>query len=384
MSAAPFVLPSNPKANYLAHREELDAAVRQVLDSGWYILGQEVSGFEAEFAAYLGVKHALGVGSGTEAIHLALRTLGIGPGDAVLTVSHTAVATVAAIELAGATPVLADIDPATFTMDVESLEAAIKAHGHRRLKAIVVVHLYGHPANMPAILEVAGRRGLFVIEDCAQAHGASIGATKTGGWGHVAAFSFYPTKNLGALGDGGAVVTNDPVLTEKARLLRQYGWRERYISELAGTNTRLDELQAAILRVKLRHLEAENARRRQLAAVYDAGLASTPLELPRCARTVTHVYHQYTVRSPRRDELAAYLKSKGIGTAVLYPQPVHLQPAYRDRLSLAPGGLAVTEGVCRQLLCLPMHPQLEDEQARRIAGEIVRWHASGADERQDG
>jgi dTDP-4-amino-4,6-dideoxygalactose transaminase len=367
------ILPADPKANYLAHKEEIDQAIRLALDRGWYILGNEVSAFEKEFAGYIGVSHAVGVGSGTDAIQLALRVLGIGPGDAVLTVSHTSVATVVAIELAGATPVFVDIDSVTYTMDVRAMEAAIAGQRSRQLKAIIPVHLYGHPANMPAIVEIAGKHGLYVIEDCAQAHGAVIGGRKVGSWGHMGAFSFYPTKNLGALGDGGALVCSDESLAAKARLIRQYGWRERYISEMAGMNTRLDELQAAVVRVKLRHLDAENGRRQEIAKAYDAALQTSGLTLPRSAADATHVYHQYTILTPRRGELAGFLKSEGIETAILYPSPVHLQPAYRGRINALAGGLPVSERVCRELLCLPMHPQLEGVQVSRIIDQVRRW-----------
>lgn len=373
MADSHHILPADPKANYLAHQEEIDEAIRLVLDRGWYILGNEVSAFEKEFADYIGVSHAVGVGSGTDAIQLALRVLGIGPGDAVLTVSHTAVATVAAIELVGATPVFVDIDPATYTMDISALETVIAEQKSRALKAIIPVHLYGHPANMPAIVEIAEKHGLYVIEDCAQAHGAAIGGRKAGSWGHMGAFSFYPTKNLGALGDGGALVCSDKTLAAKARLIRQYGWSERYISEMAGMNTRLDELQAAVLRVKLRHLDAENGRRLEIAKAYDAALQTCGLTLPRSAAGATHVYHQYTILTPRRDELAVFLKTEGINTAILYPSPVHLQPAYRGRVKSLAGGLPVSERVCRELLCLPMYPQLEEAQVRRIIDQVRRW-----------
>jgi dTDP-4-amino-4,6-dideoxygalactose transaminase len=366
------LLAADPKANYLAHREEVDAAVRGVLEGGWYILGQEVCAFEEEFARYVGVRHALGVASGTDALHLALRAGGIGPGDAVLTVSHTAVATVAAIELAGATPVLVDIDPHTYTLCPNRLADALAAlRGGPRPKAVIPVHLYGHPADMPAILDVARRHDLLVIEDCAQSHGATLEGRKTGAWGQLAAFSFYPTKNLGALGDGGGLVTNDPELDQRARLLREYGWRERYVSDLPGMNTRLDEVQAAVLRVKLRHLDRENARRRELARLYDARLANAPLVLPRARAGAEHVYHLYAVLSRHRDDLQAFLKAQGVGTAVHYPVPVHLQPAYRDRLG--GGRLPETERVCRETLSLPMHPQLTDEQAEHVCEQALRW-----------
>jgi dTDP-4-amino-4,6-dideoxygalactose transaminase len=355
---------TDPKASYVAHKPEIDAAIAAVLDRGRYILGEEVDAFEREFAAYLGVAGVIGVASGTDALQLALRTCGVGPGDAVITVSHTAVATVAAVELTGAVPVLVDIDPVTFTMDCNSLEEAIGAHAGSPLKAIVPVHLYGHPANMPAVKEIAGRYGLHVIEDCAQAHGAAIGGRKTGAWGHMAAFSFYPTKNLGALGDGGAVATSDPALAQRARRLREYGWRERYVSDEPGMNSRLDELQAAVLRVKLRYLDGGNARRRQLAEAYGVSLDGAGLALPQCDPDAFHVYHQYVVRSPHRDALRTLLRDQGVDTAIHYPVPLHRQPAYLGRIRH--GSLARTEEAAKEVLSLPMYPELSNEQVARV------------------
>jgi dTDP-4-amino-4,6-dideoxygalactose transaminase len=386
---------TDPRANYLAHKDEIDAAIAAVLTGGRYILGEQVAVFEREFAAYLGAGHAIGVGSGTDALHLALRACDVGPGDRVFTVSHTAVATVAAIELTGATPVLVDIDPATFTMDPNRLEEAVRAEDgekrkekgerragnelslasglsspvSRRRSAVISVHLYGHPADMAAILEIARRYNLWVIEDCAQSHGATIDGQKTGTFGDIAAFSFYPTKNLGALGDGGAVVTSDPALAEQTRLLREYGWRERYVSAIPGLNSRLDELQAAILRVKLRYLDTENARRRALAAEYDRLLADSGVRTPSTRPDASHVFHQYVIRSNRRDALQAYLRSQGIGTLIHYPAPVHAQPAYAGRLSIGEG-LPHTEAAGREILGLPMFPELSDEQARQVAQAI--------------
>jgi len=366
------ILPADPKANYLAHQAEIDAAVQNVLKNGWYILGGEVKSFEAEFAAFLGSPHALGVASGTDAITLALRTLGIGPGDGVFTVSHTAVATVAAIELAGATPVLVDIDPETFTMAPASLAAALEKYRSFRQRAVIPVHLYGHPADLRALCDLAARHQAVLIEDCAQAHGASLRPgpgrelQTVGTFGQMAAFSFYPTKNLGALGDGGAVTTQSLELAEKAALVREYGWKERYLSLIPGMNSRLDEIQAAILRVKLRHLAAENQRRRELAALYRDGLRNTPLELPREKSGCHHVYHQFVVRSPHRDKLRADLRENGVSTLIHYPLPVHLQTAYQNRVPLTPGGLPVTEQICREILSLPMHPQLSDADAGRV------------------
>src|SRR5215470_4355085 len=358
------VLQSDPKANYLAHKREIDEAVRQTLDSGRYILGGQVREFEREFAAYLGAKRCLGVGSGTDALHLALRAAGVGAGDVVITVAHTAVATVAAVEMAGASPLLVDIDPATFTISPEAVEDAIRnyrdrPHIHRigqvgrigRIRAILPVHLYGRPADMRAICNIARRYDLKVVEDCAQAHGATIHrmeSFKVGVFGDAAAFSFYPTKNLGALGDGGAVVTNDAEGAERVRLLREYGWRERYVSYLPGFNSRLDELQAAILRVKLKYLDEENARRREIARIYDQRLATTSLRLPERPGGVERVYHQYVARCDERDGLREHLREQGVGTLVHYPVPVHLQPAYRNRVPVHRGALPATEQAARQ------------------------------------
>jgi len=369
----PIAVPqSNPKASYIANKEAIDTAIAQVLDSGWYILGEQVAAFEQEFAAYLGVKYAIGVASGTDALHLALRACGIGPGDSVITVSHTAVATVAAIELVGATPILVDIDPVTFTVDPDRLQKTIKAYDGR-LKAIIPVHLYGHPADMPAIMQIARHDNLYVIEDCAQSHGAVINGRKLGQWGHLAAFSFYPTKNLGALGDGGAVVTNDPELADKVRLLREYGWRERYVSSVPGMNSRLDELQAAILRVKLPCLDQGNKRRRQIAHVYNTMLSDSSLVLPQAKEGTHHVYHQYVVRSKQRDDLRAFLKANSVGTLIHYPVPIHLQPAYQRRVAIDTSGLDHTEQACREILSLPMYPEMADEQVRRVCNLVISW-----------
>ncbi len=298
------VLQNSPKAGYLAHQQEIDDAIARTLASGWYILGKEVAAFEEEFAAYLGVGHAVGVASGTDGLRLALRALGIGPGDLVFTVSHTAVATVAAIDMVGATPVFVDIDPATFTMHPERLAEAIAQAPPGQPKAVLPVHLYGHPADLTAITEICRRHDLRLIEDCSQSHGAVWDGKKTGAWGDIGVFSCYPTKNLGALGDAGVVVTDDAELNTQLRLLREYGWRERYVSAIPGENSRLDEMQAAILRVKLRYLDTGNARRRALAARYDALLADADVTLPQARPEAVPVYHQYVIRSDRRDELA--------------------------------------------------------------------------------
>jgi dTDP-4-amino-4,6-dideoxygalactose transaminase len=358
-------------AAYRRLQPEIDAAATHALASGWYILGLEVRAFEDEFAAYLGIEQVVGVASGTDAILLALRALGVGPGDEVITVGHTAVATVAAVELSGATPRLVDIDPVSFTMDPAALARAITP----RTRAVIPVHLYGHPADMDAILAVARDHDLLVIEDCAQAHGARYRGRMVGTMGDAAAFSFYPTKNLGAMGDGGAVAANRPDVAERLRSLRQYGWRERYISDVAGYNSRLDELQAAILRVRLRHLEWENEARRHLAAVYDEALVNLPLRRPVACADDRHVYHLYVIRTGRRDELQAYLQAREIGSAIHYPVPVHLQPAYA-RLGYEPGSLPVTESAAQSVLSLPMFPDLPAESAAAVAAAVANFYAA--------
>lgn len=364
------IVQANPGAGYQAHHDEIDKAMKRVLECGRYIHGEECSKFEFDFANYLGVKYAIGVASGTDALHLALRACGIESGDMVVTVSHTAVATVAAIEICGAQPLLIDVSIENGLMDLTRLEDALREAGSR-VKAILPVHLYGCPINMQEIVRIARRYGVKVIEDCAQAHGASIGGQKTGAWGDAAAFSFYPTKNLGAFGDGGAVVSNDQKIAEKVRLLSEYGWRERYISEITGFNSRLDELQAAILRVKLQYLDIENNRRRIIADEYNQGLwGLEKLKIPK-ALIEGHVYHQYVVRCTDRDSLRSWLKERQISTLIHYPVPIHLQPAYRDRISCGPGGLGVTERLCKEILSLPIYPQLTDEEISQVVSSIT-------------
>jgi len=373
-------LPANPKANYLAHRNEIDAAIRRVLDNGTYILGREVGAFEREFARFIGVDHAVGVASGTDALHLALKTCGIGTGDGVITVSFTAVATVAAIEMTGATPVLVDIDPDSYHLDVSQLERAVGQATGPKVKAIVPVHLYGRPAGMDAVMAIAKRHGLFVVEDCAQAHGAACGDRRVGSLGHLGAFSFYPTKNLGAIGDGGAVTTNDPGLAERVRSLREYGWDESRHSLCVGFNSRLDELQAAILRVNLPHLDAENRQRRALAARYTLLLRDSGVLTPREGTGEQHVYHQYVTRVEHRDSLREHLRERGIGTAIHYQVPVHLQKAYRERLP-ARKPLSNTERAAREVLSLPMYPELGADAVAEIASAIADWSRMPPDRR---
>ncbi len=360
---------SDPRAGILALRSRIEIAIIQVLESGTYILGREVQGFEQEFSAFVGVSHGIGVASGTDALILALRALEVGPDDYVVTVSHTAVGTVAAIELAGAKPLLVDIEPGTCTMSPRAL-AEVLAKPPGRIAAVMPVHLYGQPADLGAIEPMVAEAGATLVEDAAQCHGALFGTRTVGSIGRIAGFSFYPTKNLGAIGDGGMVVTNEDALAERLRALRQYGWRKRYISDITGLNSRLDEIQAAVLRVRLTMLEAENQRRREIAAAYDKGLAGLPLQLPARQPGATHVFHQYVIRTEKRDALQQALRDRGIGTNIHYPVPIHLQPAYRGRLAVGPGGLGETERAAREVLSLPMFPQLTEEQIGRVIAGV--------------
>lgn len=358
-----MILCSNPKAQVDAHRKEIEAAIVGVLDSGWYILGQEVSRFEERFAAYIGVDHGIGVASGTDALTIALATCGVGLEDEVITVSHTAVATAAAIALVGAKPIFVDIKPDTFLMDTSQIEAAITPC----TKAIVPVHIYGQAVEMDEILRIARAHGLRVVEDCAQAHGATYRGRRVGTFGDASCFSFYPTKNLGAIGDGGIVVTDDADLAEQLRHGREYGWVDRYVSHFRGWNSRLDEMQAAILSAKIGHLDADNDRRRGIASYYDEGLAGTDLVLPARATEAEHVFHLYVARSKRRDELLQHLREGEVGAAIHYPVPVHRQPAYR---SSEAADLPETERATEEIISLPVYPELADDQVEQVVCRI--------------
>jgi dTDP-4-amino-4,6-dideoxygalactose transaminase len=376
MSRPAVAIPqTDPRAGYLAQRIAIDAAIARVLDGGVYVLGREVEVFEAAFADFVGVAHAIGVASGTDAIEIALRACGIGSGDLVFSVSHTAVATIAAIERAGATPVLVDVEPGTYTMAPRELLRVLQSPPAGRPAAVLPVHIYGQPAELSALTEIARIHGLRLIEDCAQSHGALYRGRAVGSFGDIACFSFYPTKNLGALGDGGMVVTNDPALAAALREIREYGWRERFVSARAGINSRLDPIQAAILGVKLRSLEADNARRQVVADRYDTGLTGLPLALPARRPQATHVFHQYVIRLAERDALRAALQAAGIGSGIHYPVPVHQQPAYSGRLACGPSGLGVTERAAPQILSLPIYPQISDEAVDRVIAEIRSFFA---------
>jgi dTDP-4-amino-4,6-dideoxygalactose transaminase len=367
----PVTIPqTDPRAGYLAQRSAIDAAITRVLEGGAYILGREVEAFEAAFADFIGVAHAVGVASGTDAIELALRACGIGPGDLVFTVSHTAVGTVAAIESAGATPVLVDVEPGTYTMAPRELSRALRSPPSGRPAAVLPVHIYGQPAELSALAEEARAHGMRLIEDCAQSHGALYRDKPTGSLGDVACFSFYPTKNLGGLGDGGMVVTNDAALATALREIREYGWRERFVSARIGINSRLDAIQAAILRVKLERLTSDNARRQAIADRYGTGLAGLPLAVPVRRPEATHVFHQYVIRLAERDALRQRLRARSIATGIHYPLPVHQQPAYCGRLAAGPSGLGVTERAAPQILSLPIYPQLSSKAADRVILEI--------------
>lgn len=354
---------ADPKRAFACHEKEIYAAITKVIESGYYVGGTDVVSFEREFAAYLGATYAFGVGSGTDAIAVALRACGVGSGDMVATVSLTAVGTVAAIELVGAIPVLVDIDPLCFTVDPGLLEHLLTSHS---IRAIIPVHLYGQPANMKQIMDLAARYKVYVIEDCAQAHGAEILGQKCGTWGHIGAFSFYPTKNLGAMGDAGAVVTNDPELAKQIKLLREYGWRERFISTIPGMNSRMDSIQAAILRVKLQYLDIANKRRQEIACRYEAVLRQRDIVPPGTMPVTKHVYHQYVARSSNRDTFRDHLGRNGIQTVVHYPQPIHAQPAYRDRISVYGDCLPHTEKACSEIVSLPCFPELTDQEVEKV------------------
>jgi dTDP-4-amino-4,6-dideoxygalactose transaminase len=347
-----------------AIRGELDAAIGRVLDSGWFLMGPELQAFEQEFAEYHGVDlAAVGLGSGTDALRIGLLALGIQAGDEVLVTANAGVPPVAAVVAAGARPVFCDVDPHTHTLDPDEIDRRITP----RSRAVLVVHLYGHPANMVAIGERARQYGLKVLEDCAQAHGARLNGRLLGTWGDAGAFSFYPTKNLGALGDGGALLTRDPEVAERARLLRMYGWKRKYVSEFHSTVSRLDEIQAAILRVKLRHLDSWNAARLSLAERYLAGLPEGVEPPPKGG-----VFHLFVVQCRQRDALKAHLAECGVGTDVHYPLAAHQQVPY---IKFSTGPLPTTERLAREVLSLPLYPELSPDSVDDVL-EVLRAYGA--------
>ena len=366
----PFV---DLKAQYDSIAAEVDAAIHNVITTSDFILGKDVEKFEQEFAAYCETKYAVGMDSGISALELVLRALGIGAGDEVITVSHTFIATVSSISFTGARPVFVEVDAHSCNLDPSKLEAAITP----RTKAILPVHLYGQPADMDVIGAVANKHGLALIEDACQAHGARYQGKRVGSFGAAGCFSFYPGKNLGAYGDGGAVTTNDAALADKLRMLRNYGQREKYNHIHLAYNRRLDSMQAAILRVKLPHLDRWNARRADIAAQYERALRNAPgITLPRVAADRTHVYHLYVIQHPDRDGLLAHLKSRGVSAGLHYPTPVHLQPCYRD-LGVRAGSLPVSEALAKRVISLPMYAEMTTEQVQRV-WEAVQEFATTA------
>jgi dTDP-4-amino-4,6-dideoxygalactose transaminase len=356
-------------AQYEALKPELDAAILDSLQGMQLYLGKNTRAFEQEFAAYCGAAECVGVGSGTDALHLALRALGVGPGDEVIVPAHTFFATAEAVALVGATPVFADSDPDTRCISAETVEPLITG----RTRAVIPVHIHGQMAEMAPLLDLARRRGLRVIEDAAQAHGAEYAGRRAGSIGDAACFSFYFSKNLGAYGEAGAVTTNDPQLAARLRTLRDHGSRERYHHEVVGLNARLDEMQAAVLRVKLPYLDAWNERRRALARMYDERLEGTPVETPTAVEATRHVYHHYAILAPRRDELLAYLREHGIGAGIHYPIPCHLQAAVGGDQS--PPSLPTAENIGAHVLSLPLYPEMSEAQVDEVADRVREFYA---------
>ncbi len=348
---------------------EVEAALAEVLPAGRYVLGPNVSAFEEEYAAYCDSRYAVGISNGTEALHLALAACGVGPGDEVITVPNTYIATVFAISYVGATPVFVDVDPLTFNIDVGLVEARITP----RTKALLPVHLYGHPVDMDPVLDIAERHNLYVVEDAAEAHGALYKGQPTGSLGDMGCFSFYPRKVLGCFGDGGAVTTSSDELYDRVRVLRYMGQHEKYLHEVIGFQQRLDEMQAAILRVKLRHLDGWIEERRRLAALYDRLLEGLPVRRPVVVGDVKHVYYQYTILAPRRDELMAYLAERGIGSQDMYPLEVPYQPAYQH-LGYKMGDFPVADAHVKEILCLPMFPELTEDEVREVCAAIAQFY----------
>ena len=359
--SVPFV---DLRAQTESIRAEIDAALDQVIDSGRFVGGPLVEAFEAEFACFCGARHAIGVANGTDALCLALRACGVGPGDEVITTAFTFTATAEAIVSAGARPVLVDVDD-TYTLDIGQVTERLTP----RTKAILPVHLYGQPADMGPLLALAKEHGLYVVEDAAQAHGARYHGRRVGALGHVACFSFYPAKNLGAFGDAGAIVTDNDEWARRVRVLADHGRMSYYLHDMVGCNSRLDAVQAAVLRVKLRHLDEWNAGRRRAARTYEALFASSELSLPHAAPGREHVYHLYVVRSARRDALREHLQRAGIGTGLHYPVPLHLQPAYRD-LGYERGAFPNSEAWADQILSLPMYAELSDGQIEQVVSAV--------------
>jgi dTDP-4-amino-4,6-dideoxygalactose transaminase len=354
---------------YQTYKKELDEAIHSVLNKSNYILGEEVHQFEKEFAAYCQTKHCIAVASGTDALFLALKALDIGPGDEVITVANTFIASVITISMSGATPVLVDMDPQTYNIDVTTIEKKIT----KKTKAIMPVHLYGQPADMDALKKIAKKHKLYIIEDACQAHGARYKGKRVGGIADIAAFSFYPGKNLGAYGDGGALTTNDNKLAEKLYLLRNYGQKVKYHHLIKGYNSRLDTIQAAVLRTKLKHLDTWNKKRREHAEQYDSLLSELGMVTPHVLPQTEHVYHLYVIQVQKRDKLIEYLGKHGISALIHYPVPVHLQKAYKE-LGYKEGDFPITEAFTKNIVSLPMFAELEKKEIEYICEKIKDFY----------
>ena len=363
-----MILCANPSAQFDSYQSEIEEAVLSVMRGNRYVLGEEVASLEKEFADYIGTSSAIGVANGTDAIELALRALDIGFGDEVITVSHTAVATIAAIQTTGATAVLVDIEPDYYTLNPNQLEEMYSD----KTKAIIAVHLYGQSANLDAIMDFCQRNMIYLIEDASQAHGAKYNGKRLGSIGDIGCFSCYPTKNLGAIGDAGLITTNNNILASKIRMLREYGWRNR-ISEFAGRNSRLDEIQAAVLRIKLIHLDSDNEKRRQIAKYYMNYLTNTEVKLPMIRSENESVFHLFVIQVERRQALLRHLASNGIQAGIHYPLPVHQQPAYKGIISIA-SDMRVTNSLTDKIVSLPMYPELSIQDAEKIANTIISFY----------
>lgn len=356
----------HPPSQFVSYKAEILAAISKIFEEGPYILGSEVAEFEKEFAAYHNVPYAVGVGSGTDALALTLKACGIGKNDEVITVSHTALATVAAIVMSGATPRLVDIEPIFYTLDPEKIEAAIT----KKTKAIIPVHIYGQPCEMESILKVAKKHDLLVIEDCAQAHGATYQGKKVGTLGHAGCFSFYPTKNLGAIGDGGAIITRSKDLENRLKRIRQYGWDEERVSQEPGVVSRLDSIQAAILRVKLKYLDEDNQKRNKVASYYSEYLKNFEFLLPMIRPGSHHAYHLYVIQANNREEIKEKLLKEGIEAGVHYAMPAHCHPGYKNLVVIDKEGLSVTENIIQNILSLPIYPEFSQNDMDRVITTI--------------
>jgi len=362
---------ANPSAQFKSYQTEIEEAVLEVIRGNSFVLGEEVALLEKEFAEYIGTTSAVGVANGTDAIELVLRALDIGLGDEVITVSHTAVATIAAIESTGADAVLVDVEPEYYTLSPNQLEEVFSD----KTRAIIAVHLYGQAADLKSIKDFCDRKNIFLIEDTSQAHGATYSEVRLGSIGDISCFSCYPTKNLGAIGDAGLITTNNINLAEKVRALREYGWNNR-VSEYAGRNSRLDEIQAAILRIKLKHLDSDNEKRRRLAAYYSSELINDQVKLPFIRSGNVSVFHLFVIQVDERQKLLEYLLHNGIQAGVHYPIPVHLQPAYKDRVSVA-SDMSITEGLAERIVSLPIYPELSMQDAEKITNTIQSFFQKG-------